>query len=246
MFKTNKYSNWYGSIIEKARRRSIEGYREIHHIIPRSLGGSDIIDNLVQLTAREHFVCHLLLTKMVDGEYKYKMVKAALMMSVMQGPGQHRYRITSRTYDFLKKSAVIPDEVKQKMSKAQLMRFKNTAGTFLGRTHSEVTRLKMSKSASKPRSDKWKQSASINRTGRTAHNKGKPHSDETKKKISDAVTGKKNGFFGKSHSDEQRQKKREEKLFAPRKICEHCGKEVDSMNFSRWHGDKCKMKGNVC
>ena len=43
-------------------------YSEIHHIIPRSFGGSDNPNNLVRLTAREHFIVHFLLYKM----YKHR------------------------------------------------------------------------------------------------------------------------------------------------------------------------------
>ena len=33
------------------------GYYEKHHIQPKSLGGSNKKENLVRLTAREHFIC---------------------------------------------------------------------------------------------------------------------------------------------------------------------------------------------
>jgi hypothetical protein len=33
-------------------------------------------------------------------------------------------------------------------------------------------------------------------------------------------------------------------LAAPKIKCYHCNKEVDSMNYARWHGDKCKHKEN--
>jgi hypothetical protein len=39
------------------------GYYERHHILPRSLGGSDEEDNLTYLTGREHFMVHWLLYK---------------------------------------------------------------------------------------------------------------------------------------------------------------------------------------
>ena len=58
---------------------------EEHHIIPRCLGGSDDKSNLVKLTAKEHFICHLLLTKIYKKgslEY-YKMCHAFLMMLVL-------------------------------------------------------------------------------------------------------------------------------------------------------------------
>ena len=70
---------------------------------------------------------------------------------------------------------------------------------------------------------------------------GEEKANELKKKV--ANIGEKNGFFGKQHSKEQRKKKSAEKLAAPKLKCYHCLKEVDHMNYSRWHGDKCKHKG---
>lgn len=55
------YKHIYYSIIEKAKnedkdgKRSI-GYFEKHHILPKSLGGTNDKENLVKLTAREHFI----------------------------------------------------------------------------------------------------------------------------------------------------------------------------------------------
>ena len=73
MFLDNKYSEWYYNIIDRAKSRELTGYKESHHIIPKSWGGSNNIDNLVDLTAREHYICHLLLIRMTTGELKAKM-----------------------------------------------------------------------------------------------------------------------------------------------------------------------------
>jgi len=56
------YEKIYNQLIERARQRTfVDGYTEIHHIIPKSEGGTDDKDNLVELTGREHFVAHKLL-----------------------------------------------------------------------------------------------------------------------------------------------------------------------------------------
>jgi hypothetical protein len=73
---TNKYSNLYFKITSNAKQRITEGYTERHHIIPQSLGGNNDKDNLVDLTAREHFVCHWLLIKMTEGKDRSKMLYA--------------------------------------------------------------------------------------------------------------------------------------------------------------------------
>lgn len=52
----------YDQLIHRAQvRESVSGYSETHHIIPRAHDGSDLPTNLVQLTAREHFITHWLL-----------------------------------------------------------------------------------------------------------------------------------------------------------------------------------------
>jgi len=66
IFTESKYTKWYFSIVNEAvKRKSVDILYEKHHIIPRSLGGSNENKNLVNLSLREHFICHLLLTKNV-------------------------------------------------------------------------------------------------------------------------------------------------------------------------------------
>lgn len=74
MFKTNKYFRIYYSIVNNAMplNRPKRGH-ERHHILPKSLGGTNELQNLVNLTPREHYVCHLLLTKFTHGIAYQKM-----------------------------------------------------------------------------------------------------------------------------------------------------------------------------
>ena len=61
------YQEVYNSICARARHRETPlGYVEKHHVLPVSLGGSDNPENLVVLTAREHFVAHRLLARITD------------------------------------------------------------------------------------------------------------------------------------------------------------------------------------
>ena len=103
MYLTNKYTRWYYNIITRAQERSITGYTERHHIIPRSLGGGNTKSNLVNLTAREHFICHWLLTKFTDGNNKEKMIYA---LHRMQGQNKYHNRyetkITARVYEHVR------------------------------------------------------------------------------------------------------------------------------------------------
>lgn len=77
------YKLIYESLINRAKQRELEGYKERHHILPKCLGGDDSEGNLVDLTPEEHYVCHQLLLKMYPGESK--LVYAAKMMTITRG-----------------------------------------------------------------------------------------------------------------------------------------------------------------
>ena len=105
MYLTNKYTAWYNRIIARAQSREIpECYTEKHHISPRSLGGDRSIAIVAILTAKEHFVCHLLLTKMVEGNARYKMVKALTMIMGIKNIGEGRHIANSRWFEYARES----------------------------------------------------------------------------------------------------------------------------------------------
>ena len=99
----NKYSKWYFNFIEDRKHRRLPDnvYIESHHIVPRSLGGADDKTNLIKLTAREHFVAHLLLAHMVSGVSLYKMRAAVNAMKNLNATGK-RYICNSREYEIIK------------------------------------------------------------------------------------------------------------------------------------------------
>lgn len=70
IFLDNKYTKWYFALINSARGRvnCHSSYIEENHIVPLSLGGTNVVNNLIKLTARGHYLAHLLLTKMTTGQ----------------------------------------------------------------------------------------------------------------------------------------------------------------------------------
>lgn len=95
------YQKIYNQIIERAKNRQLEGYKEKHHILPKCLGGSNDKSNLVELTAREHFLCHMLLCEIYPKENKLK--HALFLMAIgKQKVKEKTYIIGSRTYERLK------------------------------------------------------------------------------------------------------------------------------------------------
>jgi hypothetical protein len=133
MFIENKYWKCYYSIIAKRKANPVTGYVEKHHIIPRSLGGNNKKENIVALTAREHFICHRLLVKMTAGKDKMKMSYAIRCLINQENQHQQRYKITSRTYD-----AIIAN-TRNSISEYQT----GENNPYYGKTHSEEVRTKM-------------------------------------------------------------------------------------------------------
>lgn len=98
----------YQRLVAKATARVCpEGYVERHHILPKALGGSDDSSNLVALTAREHFVAHVLLAKIYGGT----MWQAVI---IMKG-GKNKY-CNSRLFEIARRCASFEREkaIKQK------------------------------------------------------------------------------------------------------------------------------------
>lgn len=106
----NKYLCWYTNIINRAvsqnRKHQFKTY-EKHHIVPKSIGGSDDKSNLVLLTFKEHFVCHHLLTKFTQGSDKSKMIFAFWGMSNKWGRTNTDCRLTSKVYAALKEEVAV-------------------------------------------------------------------------------------------------------------------------------------------
>lgn len=118
VFINNKYTKIYYQIIDRAKSRVTDEYTENHHIIPDCFfinrkrkgkpgwleGNPEDKDNKVQLIGQEHFICHWLLTKMIDGPGRISMEHALLNMRA-KNKNQKRYigHMTGKLYSRLTK-----------------------------------------------------------------------------------------------------------------------------------------------
>jgi hypothetical protein len=115
----NKYKIWHDNIIAKAKSRTLEGYKEIHHILPRCMGGNNSKDNLVSLTAKEHFIIHILLCKFTTGLARRSMLYAHKAMSYYIKEGRN-YKIGSRIAEKLRKELKFSPEHIENLRKSHL------------------------------------------------------------------------------------------------------------------------------
>jgi hypothetical protein len=222
IFIDNKYTTIYFRIVERAKlRQQLDVYHEKHHIIPECFyknrsrkGPSGWLDgnpndssNIVRLTAKEHFICHILLTKMTADNAKHKMILAVIGMK--RSSTKQRY-FNSRSYELVRRGC------QEIFSNINLGR-KHTSDTkakvaraATGRVQSEETKKKRSetmlakfrtpdKLAEKERIEKEKDSKPKYQKpvdfGKKISNalkglKRRPMSDETKNKLSVLNTGR--------------------------------------------------------
>lgn len=109
------------------------------------MGGTNNPANIVKLTAREHFVCHLLLVKMTLGSNKQKMTFAARCMT-RGTKRRERYGVSSITYERLKQQwAMSMKDINKGVPKRQETKDK-IRKTLTGYRPSDETRKKLSDS----------------------------------------------------------------------------------------------------
>jgi len=159
------YQKLYNQIIERAQNRKLEGYKEKHHILPKCLGGSNDKSNIVELTAREHFLCHRLLVEIYPKETK---LWYAIWVMCNGSGDKNRYIPSSKVYEYIKIACSLIHkksmtgrihslETKTKMRNAKLgiiqskEHVKKRTSKIIGLKRNKDTKLKMSKSASIPK-----------------------------------------------------------------------------------------------
>ena len=225
------YQRIYDQIIENRKINKLEGYKENHHIIPRSLGGTNDTDNIVKLTAREHFICHVLPTKFTTGTDRHKMLYAANMMSQISRDYQSRYIPKSKIYEMLKKEFgqmhstrlagkqltvehrnKISQSLKGRVSTPETIQKRVAKNTGKKRTPEQKERMSLAQKGKNPTQYTVEQKIDISKKISKAL-KGKPKSKEHKQKLSDYFTGRSTG----KRSEATKQKMRKPKSEAHRR-----------------------------
>lgn len=192
--KSQHFFNRYLKFINYCRNNKHKGYTELHHIIPKSMGGNNEKTNLIRLSARQHFIAHHLLWK----SYQNRETNFAFWSMRMKN---NMSQINSKTYSKLKEqhssyqselkklyNPMFNDEAKQKLSDCRK-----------GKPLSDETKRKLSlirRGVPKSEITKKKISESLSKKQKSAEHKmnlSKNHAD---------VSGAKNPMFGRSAAKE--------------------------------------------
>lgn len=187
------YQKIYNQLIKKRQKEIInkkDCYCERHHIIPKSIGGTDDNTNLVNLTAREHFIAHLLLAKIYGGTMIYAVHR--LMF------GKTKISTNSVLYENIRKSSYITKETREKMSIKSKEKWSNESfrekhkqsmkKLFLDDEHRKKISIASKKSWE---SEEKRQKASNSHKGKSFH------TEERKNKLRDIFLSDKNPSRGK-------------------------------------------------
>ena len=238
------YKKIYDDFIsDRLQKQNIDGYFETHHIIPKSYGGLNKKENLIKLTAKDHFFAHMLLAKI----YKGKMIFALNMMCktrTQTHKNKSVYEVFKKQIaeeiSKVNKNKIVKQETKDKLSATQtgrkhtIERIENNRKAQLGKVMTEEVKEKISKSlkgVKKPKEHGIK-IAEYNRTRIFTEEhrqniskslKGLKQSDETRKRMSESKTGYK---------------------YPPQEQieCPHCKKIGGKANMKRYHFDNCRFK----
>jgi len=250
----NKYTRWYNDIVARGKTRSKAPGIETHHIIPECLNGPDTAENKTNVTNREHFICHWLLTKMYSGKDRHRVLNALRMMRA-ENPNQKRYstKITSRVYA----------NMKLEWSKLQSEKMRGAGNPMFGREVSDEVKAGRSERARGDNNPAKRPGAGAKISAAQIGKKRQPFSDEWKDNLSKNHRSKQPGFDG-SHSEETRAKQRAKAIGRKQSpetiakkaaavlgskreklLCPHCNKEIAVNGYARWHGDNCKLKGET-
>lgn len=189
------YNKHYNNLITSRKERILNPniYYENHHIIMRSMGGTDDLDNVIYLTAREHFIAHRLLWLI------HRNRQTAFAFKMMCSKNKNW---SSKIYEQIKQNLKHTDLTKIKIGNAnKISQLGNT--NKLGKKCSDITKQKMSLShlgnpgpifsddlklkisqrfKGKKLSEKHKEKIRQSKLGNIPWNKGKTHIVPTNKK----------------------------------------------------------------
>lgn len=222
IFTENKYTKWYFARIEKCRERGwtkrnrpADTYTETHHVVPRALGGTDNLENLVELTWREHVHVHWLLTKMTTGNDRAQMEHAFHGM------------VNCKNTDYRKKRYELITIARKKKKRAMTGEnnpWYGRGGEMKGPDHPNYG--KPGPNLGKKFNEMWRKNLSLAKRGHL-----------------NPMYGSKSPMKGKKHGEETCQKMSETARRRMRDTqCEHCGAWHTKQHYAAWHGEKCKKR----
>ena len=207
------YKRIHDSIIYRAKTRTISGYTETHHILPKCLGGGNEKRNLVKLTAKEHWLIHQILCEIYPKNYS--LLKSLECMMRKSKNQLRDYVISGQQYERIKKECAILHSEKMKGRKLKPFTEEHKKNI------SESKKGKSSWSKGKKFSEEHRKNIGLSSKGRIDGDKNPMKNPKISKNHPSLFSFEKNPSKNK-------------------KRCEICGIFAGGGNYVRWHGSNCK------
>lgn len=162
-------------------------YHERHHIVPKSCGGGNEQENLIDLYAREHFEAHRLLA--LENPDNDKLVYAWWCMAI-------------QTNEYTKERYVVDAEEYEEVKLAYI----NTLSERMSGSDNPMYGVSPRDRMDNETYASWLAKISEKSRGENNPMYGRHHTDEAKERIREKLlgnmVGEKNPFYGKQHSEE--------------------------------------------
>ena len=187
------YQQIYDKLVSRFDKRI--GYVEKHHILPRCLGGTDEISNLIELYPEEHYLAHLLLCKIYPGNQKLLYATMNMTTGSMTNNGKRN----NKAYGWLRRQYAESMSGDNNPARRIPNLQKEAAKKRTGQERSEETKARMSiaqKGRTFSKDTKYKMAAA-------ARNRP-PISEETRQKLKQRIPNK--GMLGQTMSAETKAK----------------------------------------
>lgn len=217
LINAKRYENFIISRIKINLTRDFTNIKfDKHHIIPKSMGGTDDENNIIKLTYREHFIAHLLLSRLYQNNkmtYAFYRMKNKTNNSKLYESYKNKFieSISGENAYWYGKPKYLQPMYGKKLSKNAKLKISiaNKGDNNYWRHHqfSEEHKKKLSESRTGDKNPNYNREFSDEHKRKISNSKlGSKHSDETKEKISNAVSGKNNPRYGVIVSDETKKK----------------------------------------
>ena len=195
----------------------------MHHIVPKCMGGTNSTENLVRVTARVHFILHLILIRMVesnDARRKLQYALSAFMMGDLR-INSRQFEISRKVVSEVMRGRKVSSATRRKLSESKKMMYRCNpeSNPFKGKHHTSETRELLSELKKGDRHPFF--------------GKKRPEHSEKMKSVMKNVP--KSELHRKNISKSWHQSRNMH-------TCQHCGIETTKSMNTRWHGDKCKER----
>lgn len=186
------YRKIYEHLVKKCRKRDVNKgeYYENHHILPKCLGGSNSKENIVKLTAREHYISHWLLYKMSSNQNEREKMGRAWMYMCYGNQLQNK-KFTSKEYERARKHHA--QNMRKRWEKDNPAFQRDIKGVN-NPNYGNNWNIEQKKRMSDTKKKMWSNINSVY------------NSKEYRRKRSVAISGKKNGMYGKIHTRDTKRK----------------------------------------